>query len=348
MNSIVRSAFPSTRYQGSKRKLAPVIADHLLRHSFHSALDAFGGTGAIAYALKQAGKHVTYNDIMKFNHQIGLALIENDSVRLTEEDLAFVQERHGDLQYEDFIERTFDGIYFTREENRWLDIVCPNISRISCRYRRALAWFAVFQSAMIKRPYNLFHRGNLSMRLSKVQRTFGNKTTWDRPFAFYFDRFARQANHAVADSGGICRALCVDAAQLDPSFDLVYLDTPYIKRSGLGIDYQDFYHFLEGMVRYAEWPTLLDTRYKHLPLRKQAVHPWHNANQILQAFRKLLERFSSSIIGISYRSDGIPSIDQLHNLLKSVKQRVQVIELSTYRYVLSPNREAKEILLIGS
>src|SRR3990172_6286170 len=136
--------FPATRYQGSKRKLAATIVEQLGDLKFTAVLDAFGGTGAVAYALKQLGKHVTYNDILTFNHQIGLALIENDSVQLRDEEMETVGVRREGVSYADFIERTFAGIYFTDEENRWLDIAVGNIRRIENRYRRAIAWFSLF------------------------------------------------------------------------------------------------------------------------------------------------------------------------------------------------------------
>jgi len=35
---------------------------------------------------------------------------------------------------------------------------------------------------------------------------------------------------------------------LDIKTDLVYIDTPYISAKGIGVNYFDFYHFLEGIV----------------------------------------------------------------------------------------------------
>ena len=49
-------AMPSTRYQGSKRKILPWIGECLGRIEFDSALDAFGGTGAVSYLMKQMGR----------------------------------------------------------------------------------------------------------------------------------------------------------------------------------------------------------------------------------------------------------------------------------------------------
>lgn len=339
--------FPPTRYQGSKRKLAAAILHHLRELEFTTVLDAFGGTGAVAHAFKRAGKHVTYNDVLAFNQQIGIALIENDDVRLSDEDLRFIQQRNPDCDYDNFIERTFHGVYFTPEENRWLDLVSQNIPRLTCKFKRALAWFAVFQAAMIKRPYNLFHRSNLSMRLADVSRSFGNKTTWERAFPDLLHRFVLQANDAACPGGGRCRALCCDARDVEGEYDLVYIDTPYIKRNRAGTDYLSFYHFLEGMVDYASWPDRIDPKGKHFPLCAAADSRWSRADQAASAFSELFSRYSNSMICVSYRSDGIPTIDELQNLLRHCKSDVRVIALADYRYALSPNRSTQEMLLIA-
>lgn len=68
--------FPSTRYQGSKAKLAQWIWEQIAGLDFTTCLDAFGGTGAVAFRLKRAGKAVTYNDLLRFNYFFGLAFIE--------------------------------------------------------------------------------------------------------------------------------------------------------------------------------------------------------------------------------------------------------------------------------
>jgi len=338
--------FPATRYQGSKRKLAATIVEQLGDLEFATVLDAFGGTGAVAYALKQLGKHVTYNDILAFNHQIGLALIENDSVRLSDEEIETIGLRREGVAYGDFIERTFAGIYFTDEENRWLDIAVGNIRRIEDRYRRAIAWFALFQSAMAKRPYNLFHRSNLYMRTADVTRSFGNKTTWDRGFQELFRRFAREANAAVTDSGDVCRAICCDAIEVEPGFDLVYIDTPYINRAGVGVDYRRFYHFLEGLVRYEDWHALIDHRFKHRPLAR-VNQPWSDPGRCTEMFRGLFARHRGSILVVSYRSDGIPSVDELATVLSEFKRQVRIIDGPLYHYALSTNLRNREVLLIG-
>ena len=341
------SRFPRTRYQGSKRKLAGAILAELRDLEFSTVLDAFGGTGAVSYAFKCAGKQVTYNDVLAFNHQIGLALIENDTVRLDSDKVAAIGIRQAGVEYGNLIERTFEEIYFTDDENRWLDTAVGNVRRLACRYEQAIAWFALFQSALVKRPYNLFHRSNLYMRTADVRRSFGNKASWDRSFAEHFGVFVAEANAAVIDSGGECRAICRNALEVEPDYDLVYVDTPYINRSGVGVDYREFYHFLEGMVRYDEWPGMIDLDSKHRRLIRRP-DLWSNADSCHDMFRRLFEMFRDSILVVSYRSDGVPAVDQLAGILRDVKRHVRVIDGPSYQYALSTNRRTREVLLIGT
>lgn len=340
------STFPTTRYQGSKRKLANAILRRLRGLDYETVLDAFGGTGAMAYAFKCEGKRVTYNDNLTFNEQIGLALIANDNVRLSEAEIESVGVQHGHVAYGDFIERTFTGIYFTDDENRWLDAAVQNICGLMNPFKKALSWYALFQSAMAKRPYNLFHRRNLYMRTAEVDRGFGNKAGWDRPFPEHFARFAAEANAAVVDGGGRGRVLRRDVLDIEPEYDLVYLDPPYLNAAGVGVDYRDFYHFLEGMVQYDRWPELIDRSSKHLRLRPQD-NPWVDPKRSTDMFRRVFERFRNSLLVVSYRSDGIPTVAELESALREVKKDVCVVELEAYQYVLSTKRQTREMLFVG-
>jgi adenine-specific DNA methylase len=42
-----------------------------------------------------------------------------------------------------------------------------------------------------------------------------------------------------------------DVFDFDDDVDLVYIDTPYISKEGVDVDYLDFYHFLKGIVNYS-------------------------------------------------------------------------------------------------
>lgn len=339
--------FPSTRYQGSKTKLVEWIWEQLAGLEFTSCLDAFGGTGAVAYRLKQAGKQVTYNDALRSNHQFGRALIENSTVRLDQSEIDWLAQRQPGLNYPSFIQDNFQDIYFTAAENFWLDQTITNLRQLTNPYKFALGFFALAQACLIKRPYNLFHRKNLYLRLADVARSFGNKSSWDRSFESWFQIFADEANRAIFDNGQINCAANHDAAEAPGRYDLVYIDPPYISQGGVAVDYLDFYHFLEGLMVYEKWGQLLDFQSKHRRLKRQPSH-WTDKKAIYQAFDQLFHRYQDSLIVVSYRSDGIPSEAELVSLLRRYKRHVQVEQFGLYKYALSKNSKSKELLLIAT
>ena len=341
----VVAKFPTTRYQGSKQRYADWIWSCIQHIPFQTALDAFGGTGCIAHLLKQEGKTVTYNDILKFNSIIGRALIENDREQITDEDLSFILRKHANISYPTFIEETFPDIYFTDEENRWLDTVVTNIRHIENTYKQAIAYFALFQSCIIKRPYNLFHRKNLYVRMQDVKRSFGNKATWDTPFVTHYKNFIEEANNAVFSNGNSNRSLNCNVFDLPNHYDLVYIDTPYISEKGVGVDYLDFYHFLEGIVNYDSWSTLIDETSKHKRLKLNGSD-WTKPQKIEHSFERLIKQFRDSTLVISYRSDGIPSIEKIVNFLETNNKSVTISESRTMKYVLS-TKTSTEVLIVG-
>lgn len=337
--------FPSTRYQGSKQKFACWIWECIKDIPFHSVLDAFGGTGSISFLLKEKGKQVTYNDLLPFNLIIGKALIENNGVRLDNAETDVLLRKDKNIIYPDFIERTFKDIYFTDEENRWLDIVSTNIRRMADPYKQAVAYFALFQSCIIKRPYNLFHRRNLYVRLQEVERSFGNKKTWDTPFEVHFRKFIREVNNAVFDNGQQCRSINRNIFDVNPEYDFVYIDTPYLNDNGIGVDYADFYHFLNGLVDYDNWHKRIDYKSKHLRLFRQP-NVWNDTSTVYKAFEQLFTQFRHAAMAVSYRSNGIPSIGELVDILKQLGKTVSIYQSGEIKYVLS-TKQSNEVLIVA-
>jgi len=130
-------------------------------------------------------------------------------------------------------------------------------------------------------------------------------------------------------------------------YDLVYIDTPYFSTLNLtGVDYRDFYHFLEGIANYNEWNKMIDWKSKHLVFKK--IHSvWTDKNQIYDAFYKLFNKFQKSILVVSYRSDGIPTQEEMIELLKKYKSNVTV-KKKKYKYALSGNKGNYELLFIAT
>lgn len=337
---------PTTRYQGSKRRLLPWLGEEFARLDFDSALDLFSGTASVSYLLKCMGKQVTSNDLLSFNREIAEALIVNEGTLLEPKRLDGLGDEHSGMTYERLIEGEFAGVFYLDEENRWLDHAIQNLERELRGIERSLALYALFQACLSKRPYNLFHRANLSMRTADVERSFGNKKTWDRPFEQHVAKHLAWANAAVFASGRVHRAISTDYREVEGAFDLVYLDPPYTPARGRGIDYLDFYHFLEGLTDYTHWKTRILRERPHRPIIQPTSNPWSQPAQIRGAFAEAFDRYRNSTLVVSYREDGRPPIDEIATLLTASGRRPPVVRTRPHQYALSRKNSA-EVLIVS-
>jgi adenine-specific DNA methylase len=339
---------PKTRYQGSKYKLKDWIYEELKEIKFDVGLDAFSGTGTVSYIMKALNKKVYTNDKMKFNTIIAKALIENNKETISDKELEFVLKEHKYICYDNFIERTFKDIYYTKKENKELDIIIQNIMTIDNEYKQAILYWILFQACISKRPYNLFHRKNLYVRTADVKRSFGNKKTWDKPFKEHFKKFQIEINNAIFNNDKGNKAFNSDFFELDipQDVDLIYFDTPYIPQKGSITKYNDFYHFLEGIVNYYNWKNKIDYNSKNKKF-KSIYNIWEDKKEIIKAFETMIKK-SQKIknIVISYRKDGIPTIEEIKDILTKYKYKIKIKEID-YKYVFSKQKETKEILIIA-
>src|SRR5260221_2099084 len=74
--------YPRLRFMGSKYRLLPWIFEVVKDLKFGSVLDAFSGSGSVAYLLKSMGKRVTTNDSLRFTSTISRAVIENSGTKV--------------------------------------------------------------------------------------------------------------------------------------------------------------------------------------------------------------------------------------------------------------------------
>jgi len=118
LNEII-SRVPTTRYQGSKRRILPWIYQNIKSLKFDTVLDGFGGTGSVSYLFKMMGKRVTFNDALHSNYQTGVAFIENNNVILTDQDINFLINKNG-FNYPSFIQDTFKDIYYSKNRCSFL------------------------------------------------------------------------------------------------------------------------------------------------------------------------------------------------------------------------------------
>lgn len=331
------AAFPRLRYMGSKYKLVPHLAALFHELGGRTALDAFSGSGVVSYTLKSLGYTVTSNDFLAFPSVIAHATVANQREMLTAEDIDRITGPAADDR--DFIQRTFDGLYFTAEDREFLDSAWSHIESLG-GFKRSLAIAALVLAAARKQPRGVFTFTNL--------RYDDGRRDLHLPLRQHFAETA-EAYSSVVFEGAEARALQGDVLELERGgVDVVYLDPPYAPPRDDNC-YIKRYHFLEGLAVYWEGLTILEqTKTKKLEKR---YTPFSYKHTIAGALRETFERFADSVIVLSYSSNAVPDAVTIEMLMRSVKKDVRVISID-HRYHFGTHAQAQrrsvdEYLFVG-
>lgn len=343
---------PVTRYYGSKRKLVDKIWNEieLLDLQFDSVLDVFGGTGIFSYFAKKKGKRVIYNDIFEFNSIIGKKLIEHNSNELSLEEAVSLLSPKENILYKTIIQDNFKDVYFTEEENEQIDIYIQNIELLDNENKKISAYYLIFQACIMKRPYNLFHRKNLNMRLNYSGGNFGNKKTWERSFSELFKRFIEELNEFTFNNELNNTAINSSALKCNHMADLVYIDPPYFNNNGHHTTYHSKYHFLEGLVNYDSIVSNINTSKNNKEIDINKIDEFENKELFLGNLMTLIQKHENCNIVISYRNNGVPTIEQIENLINGIRPLYQnhTIDLGVYGYALNKNNKINNEFLFIS
>lgn len=332
--------FPQLRLMGSKHRLLPWLHEVFSALSFDRSLDAFSGSGCVSYLLKVMGKEVVSNDFLRFPGVITAATVENSTVKLTSGD---VERLIAPGPHDDFVERTFAGVFFNAADLRFLDLVHANIERLADRYARSVALAALVRACVKRQPRGVFTVVSTPGRYDDGRRDL--RLSLEQHFREQVDVF----NACVFDSGRRHHARTGDVFDVDAAgFDLVYLDPPYVPRSDDNC-YVKRYHFIEGLVSYWRGMEIMyNTRVRKIA---KPFTPFSYRRTALEAFAALFARFRKSTIVLSYSSNGYPDLADLVALMRSHKTRVDV-HRRAHRYHFGTHAAVKraaveEYLVVG-
>lgn len=321
--------FPGTRFMGSKYNVLDFIWDSVKDLNVNSVLDAFSGSGCVSYLFKTKGKQVFSNDFLHFSYHTANALVANNAVRIEDEDLAFLLSPNP--QAPTFISDTFQGLYFSDDDNRFLDQIRANIDHLENPYKRSLALAALVRACFKRRPRGIFTYVG--------ERYNDNRPDVQIGLRQHFLRAVSEYNRAVFDNSLVNRAFNQDVFQLDVKTDMVYLDPPYYSPLG-DSDYVRRYHFVEGLVRAWQGveiqPRTITKKFTSYPTAFKGKESTYNA------FLRLFEKFRDSIIVVSYSSNSQPSKTELADMLKHFKKRVSVFQIG-HKYSFGTQYEGDQI-----
>lgn len=323
--------YPPTRYMGSKQAILPRIfevADHL---KYDSVLDLFSGSGVVSYMFKAYGKKVSSNDFMAMNAAYSLAMIENNHDVLTGPEIERLLDTG--IKTDEFVSKTFKGLYFSDEDNHLIDSIRANIKKMKGgRFKKAIAMTALIRAAMKKRPRGIFtYTGDRYNDGRKDLKT---------SFREQFIQAAHAVNRAVFDNGHHNRSRCGDAmsAGLQMQADLVYMDPPYYSPYSDN-DYVRRYHFLEGLAR--DWKGVEIQQHTKTKKFRSFPSPFCSRIGAHAAFDKLFAAFRHSKLLVSYSSNSLPTRQEILSLMAKYKTHVEAIAID-HRYSFANQGHKKE------
>lgn len=339
---------PSTRYYGSKKKLLPWIFDNIKSLKFKTVLDGFGGTGSVSLLFKAMGKDITYHDAFTFNRDVAETVLSNS---LAVDADSFYDLINGVDLSEGVIYDHFKGIFYTDDENRWLDGFIKKLRASDLSGSQvSLFRYVLFQACLKKRPFNLFHRANLSIRLNEsVSRSFGNKATWERSFEeLMFQSYTELSNRLVQSRSKICISDVASITEVEPDYDLVYLDPPYVslKEKNNQDNYWKRYHFLEGLSNYENWEDQIDDHSKIKLMRQpDCFVEWSRKATFKEKLFELIEKHRQSTVVLSYVSEAYPDESEITDHFESIFPNVSIHSID-HTHALC-KKQKRELLFIG-
>jgi len=334
------SYFPGSRYMGSKNKIIHNLWEHLSHLDFNSFLDLFAGSNVVGYFLKTKGKQVKTNDFMAFSHITSKAIIENSHIQLTQSDIELLLQKN---KNNGFIQKTFKDIFYSEDDNIFLDTVRQNISVLENEYKSALALSALVRACKKKRSRGIF--------TFVGERYNDGRADMRRTLKDHFIENIELFNKAVFDNGQENSSYNDRSETIKVTADLVYLDPPYFTPKSDN-DYARRYHFVEGLVK--NWEGLTIQEHSIVKKFESYKSPFAKKEAAYSAFEHLFEQHKNSIIAISYSSNSYPTKEELIQMLKQFKSSVEVHEIDhTYSFgnqnhkIGNQNNRVKEYLFIG-
>lgn len=319
------SVYPRLRYMGSKHRLGARLGELFAELPPGPAVDAFSGSGVVSYVLKAGGRPVVANDHLAFAAAVTEALVANDHETLSAEDVERICA--GNRDGRDFIQRTFDGLYFPRADHEFLDAAWSHIDGLECP-KRQLAIGALCLAAAWKQPRGVFTI--TTPRYDDGRRQFRTS------LKDLFVEAAQAFNAAVFATEAVCASRHGDALTIPGDYAVAYLDPPYAPPRD-DADYIKRYHFLEGLATYWEGQEIMwETRTRKLAKRHT---PFASKRTAKQALERLFEHFKESTLVVSYGANAAMDVAELQTMLRRHKRSVRTLEIP-HRYAFGTHANA--------
>jgi len=292
-----------TNYIGSKQKLV----DWIWRHTpeeIDSVIDAFSGSGVVAYMYKTKGLRVIANDRLSYSYHAARAIVENSSVRIDQEELDALLADNPKAGT--FVRDNFKGIFFAEGVHRVIDTIRANINVLSA-YKKDIALFALGKTCMSG-------KGGFGHFSSSTD--YGKRQDTPEEFKERFSDNIARINALIFDSGKECKAYNKDVNDILPEVkaDLAYFDPPYATEFST-TNYEKSYHFVEGLMTYWDGLKIVsDSKTHHYETDHKTVTK-ANAREFFSTFLASAKHIPNWLI--SYRDHAYPNEGEMKEIIQT-------------------------------
>ena len=326
-----------TNYIGSKQKLVDWIWKHT-PEGVSSVLDAFSGSAVVAYMYKTKGLRVLANDRLHYCYHAARAIIENDSVRIIQDELDALLVDNPKAGT--FVRNNFKGLFFADGVHKVIDNIRTNIDALS-GYKKDIALFALGKSC-------LGGKGGFGHFSSSTD--YGKRQDTPEEFKKRFADNVARINALIFDSGKECKAYRKDINDIlsEVKVGLAYFDPPYATEFSV-TNYEKNYHFVEGLMTYWDGLTLVDDSKTHHYETDHKTVTKANAGEFFSTFLANAKHIPHWLI--SYRDHAYPSEADMKEIISengmesSMKSQPHHYHISSRH---SENSQAMERLFICS
>ena len=324
-----------TNYIGSKQKLTEWIWQNT-PEEVKSVFDAFGGSNVVGYMFKRKGLKVSSSDALRYSYHIARAIIENNSVRLSDGDIErlITPGKNGGS----FIRDNFKGTFFTSEVVGILDSLRATIDSLT-GYKKDIALFALGKTCI---------SGKGGFGHFSATSNYGTREHTKNDFLKLYESNLVRISDLVFDNGQENKAFIGDILTVLPNVkaDLAYFDPPYATHFST-TNYETAYHFVEGLMTYWKGKELKpDSKTKSYQVQTKTITE-KTAGAFFEDFLGASRQMKYWII--SYRDKAFPSERQIKGIIEKLgldsrmKSRDHHYSISAEH---SDNSHAKERIFI--
>lgn len=326
------------RYMGNKNKLLDFIIPEIEKITTPKSIvcDLMSGTNCIGYALKS--RYTIYaNDVQKYSECIAKAIIENNSVIISEKSCKGDLEENykknlKELKYS-FFYKTYADTYFSDLQCKDIDSIRFAIEQINDENKRNL-YLTALMSVMCKVQSTTGHFAQYMPKDHKRIIPLRNMNVWNE-FLSKCEDFKQIINNNMNNKSFNLDYKKLIKLEEIKNVETFYLDSPYS-----GEQYSRFYHILETVVKYDNPEVSYKAKYRNDRFMSDFCYKSKVSNEF-ESIIKYCKNNNSNLV-ISYSNKGVIDCEKLEELCKRYYDNVEV---KTYDYKHSTQGKGNNELL---